>query len=295
MRRLQISRNVGIGALIIFSCATLLGQPAKSPTFEVASVRRVDGKPGDAGFKVTVRGGPGTSDPGMVIYTNQNLLSMVYFAYNQYVDATTPAWIGTEHYDISATIPPGTSLADFRLMLQNLLAERFHMVVHHETRNYNGYDLLVAKGGPKMKTSTEEDSVAADRSAAEQVASGPLLSGNLDAKGYPQLLRAGITTAPIKNTIAFHLMARAQTLSELIEVLKNFLGSPIVDKTGLSGRYDCTLDFLRGAPIGGVEEGNDLIPYIPLAVDALGLKMVPVKVPVDILIVDSAEKIPTEN
>ena len=253
-------------------------------------MKRVNGSPTDPGFKVTVRGGPGTSDPGMVIYTNQNLLSMVYYAYNQYVDATTPTWIGTEHYNIEAKIPPGTTLAEFRLMLQNLLAERFHMVVHHETRDYDGYDLLVARGGLKMKKSSEEDSAAAELPAA-----GPLLSAGPDAKGYPQLLRPGIITVPIKNSIALHLMARAQTLSELIEVLKNFLGSPIVDKTGLSGRYDCTLDFHRLAPVMGMEEPDDLIPYIPLAADGLGLKMVPVKVPVDTLVVDSADRIPTEN
>jgi uncharacterized protein (TIGR03435 family) len=155
--------------------------------------------------------------------------------------------------------------------------------------------LLVAKGGLKMKKSSEEDLAAADRPAAEQLASGPLLSAGLDAKGYPQLLRPGITTVQLKNSIAaLHLMARAQTLSELIEVLKNLLNSPIVDKTGLSGRYDCTLDFHFGAPMMGMEP-NDLIPYIPLAVDALGLKMVSVKVPVDTVIIDSADRIPTEN
>jgi uncharacterized protein (TIGR03435 family) len=291
----RIRKYIGIVLLVVSSCAILLSQSARSPTFEVASVRRVNGKPGDPGFRVTVRGGPGTSDPGRVIYTNQNLLSMVSYAYNQYVDATTPAWIGTEHYDIEAKIPPGTTVAEFHLMLRNLLAERFHMVVHHETREYDGYDLLVAKGGLKMKKSSEEDLAAADRTAAEQLASGPLLSAGLDAKGYPQLLRPGITTVQLKNSIAaLHLMARAQTLSELIEVLKNLLNSPIVDKTGLSGRYDCTLDFHFGAPMMGMEP-NDLIPYIPLAVDALGLKMVSVKVPVDTVIIDSADRIPTEN
>jgi uncharacterized protein (TIGR03435 family) len=295
MRRIQIPNEAAIAVLAAFLSVSAFRQPATPPTFEAASVKRVDGKPGDPGFKVTVRGGPGTSDPERVTYTNQNLLSMVYYAYNQYVDATTPAWIGTERYNIEAKIPPGTTLAEFRLMLQHLLAERFHMVVHHEMRDYDGYDLLVAKGGLKMKKSSGEDSAAAELPTAEQLASGPLLSASLDAKGYPQLLRPGITIVPVKNSIALHLMARAQTLAEMIEVLKNLLGYPIVDKTGLSGRYDCTLDFHRGAPVMGTEEPNDLIPYIPLAVDGLGLKMVSVKVPVDTLVVDSAEKVPTEN
>jgi len=298
MLQAQIGRHARIAALLVSSCVILLSQSARSPTFEVASVKRVDSKPGDPGFKVSVQGGPGTSDPERVIYTNQNLLSMVYYAYNQYVDATTPAWIGAEHYNIEAKIPSGATLAEFRLMLQNLLAERFHMVVHHETREYDGYDLLVARGGLKMKKSSGEDSAAAELPVAEQLALGPLLSAGPDAKGYPQLLRPGIVTVPIKNSIALHLMARAQTLSELTKMLENFLGDPIVEKTGLSGRYDCTLEFVRGTAAtmqGRVDAPDDSVPYIPDAVDVLGLKMVSVKVPVDTLVVDSAERIPTEN
>jgi len=180
-------------------------------------------------------------------------------------------------------------------MLQNLLAERFHMVVHHETKECDGYDLLVAKGGVKMKKSSEEDSAA-----AEQPAAGPRLSAGLDAKGYPQLLLPGIMAVSKKNSspFALHLMARAQTLSELAKMLKDYLGSPIVDKTGLSGRYDCTLDFLRGTAATiqwRADAPDDSVPYIPDAVDVLRLKMASAKIPLDTVFVDSADRIPTEN
>lgn len=243
-----------------------------------------------------MRGGPGTSDPERVTYTNVNLVSMVFYAYDARVDpAAGTTWLGTEHYSIEAKIPPGTTPAEFHLMLQNLLAARFHMVVHHETKEYDGYDLVVAGGGLKMKKSSEEDSAA-----AAQPASGPLVSAGLDAKGYPQLLRPGIIAVSKKNSspFAFHLMARAQTLAELTKTLKDYLGSPVVDKTGLNGRYDCTLDFLRGAPVTMMvraDAPDDSVPYIPEAVGALGLKMVSAKVPLDTVIVDSAERIPTEN
>jgi uncharacterized protein (TIGR03435 family) len=292
----RIRRHAGMAALLVSSCAILLSQPARSPTFEVASVKRVDGKPGDPGFKVTVRGGPETSDPERVTYTNQNLLTLVFYAYDARINPTDGSeWLGTEHYNIEAKIPPGTTLADFRLMLQNLLAERFHMVVHHVTKEYDGYDLLVAKGGLKMKTSSGGDSAA-----AEHPASGPLVSTDLDAKGYPQLLRPGIIAVPRKNSspFALHLMARAQPLSELAKTLTSFLGSPIVDKNGLSGRYDFTLDCLRGTAEGmqwRVDAPDDSVPYIPHAVGALGLRMVPAKIPLDTVIVDSADKMPTEN
>jgi uncharacterized protein (TIGR03435 family) len=296
MLQVRTRRHFGIAALIVSSCAILLSQSAGSPTFEVASVKRSDAKPTDPGFKVTVRGGPGTSDPERVTYTNQNLLTMVFYAWDARVNPTDgPEWLGTEHYNIEAKIPPGTTLAEFRLMLQNLLAERFHMVVHHVTKDYDGYDLLVAKGGLKMKESSAEDSAA-----AEQPASGPLLSAGLDAKGYPQLLRPGIVAVPKKNSspFALHLMARAQTLSELTKALKDYLRSPIADKTALGGRYDCTLDFLSVDPMtmrGRADEPDDSVPYGPLAVEALGLRMAPAKIPLDTVIVDSADRIPTEN
>jgi uncharacterized protein (TIGR03435 family) len=295
MLQCQIGRHLGMAALVVSSCTILLSQSARSPTFEVASVK-VGGQPGDPGFKVTVRGGPGTSDPERVTYTNQNLLTLVFYAYDARINPTDgPEWLGTERYNIDAKIPPGTTLAEFHLMLQNLLAERFHMVVHHVTKEYDGYDLLVAKGGPKMKKASQEDSAM-----AEQPASGPQVSAGLDAQGYPQLARPGIIAASKKNSgpFGFHLMARAQTVSDLAKMLKSFLGSPIVDKTGLSGRFDFTLDFLRGTAEGmqwRADAPDNSVPYIPEAVGALGLRMVPAKIPLDTVIVDSADRIPTEN
>lgn len=285
-----------MAALLVPSCAILLCQHAGSPGFEVASVKRTVGKPGDPGFIVSVRGGPGTSDPERVTYTNVNLLTMAFYAYDARVDPTANAsWLGTEHYNIEAKIPSGTTQADFHLMLQNLLTERFHMVVHHEMKEFDGYKLLVARGGLKMKKSSNEDSAA-----AEQAAAGPLISAGPDPKGYPHLLRPGIAAVSRKNSgpFAFHLIARAQTLSELAKMLGNYLGSPVLDKTGVSGKYDCTLDFLRGEPVMGqvrADAPEDSVPYIPLAVEALGLKMVSARILLDTVVVDSAERIPTEN
>ncbi len=144
----------------------------------------------------------------------------------------------------------------------------------HEMREYDGYDLVVAKGGLKMKKSSGEDawrrrncfwqrnSWHRDRYYIRR----PRCQSDIRSCFGP-----GITCRTDKEfNCRFHSdgeSAPDALSAELIEVLKNLLGDPIVDKTGLSGWYDCTLDFHRGAPIPGMDEPNDLIPYIPLAVD----------------------------
>ena len=83
----------------------------------------------------TWTGGPGTTDPGQLTLTPIPLWNLVQRAYGVELDQVSgPPWIREEWYDVKAKIPAGTSMADFRLMLQHLLAERFHLVVHREAR-----------------------------------------------------------------------------------------------------------------------------------------------------------------
>jgi uncharacterized protein (TIGR03435 family) len=122
-------------------------------TFEAASVKPAG--PYLPGTKYSVRGGPGTDDPGRFIFPRATLSNLLMRAYNVPADQiSVPAWFnnGAAYaYSIAATLPAGTTKDQFRMMLQNLLAERFHLRLHHETRTRPRYALEVASGEPKLK------------------------------------------------------------------------------------------------------------------------------------------------
>jgi uncharacterized protein (TIGR03435 family) len=274
------------------SAFSLSFQSPGVPSFEVASVKASDPKLGMRAFPV--RGGPGSADPGQVIYTNISLKYLLYYAYGAHSDQITgPEWLGTEHYDIVAKIPPGTGKEEFTLMLRTLLADRFHLALHHESKEVQGYDLAIGKNGPKLKEASEGDSLA-----AAQPPSGPPLLDKPDGKGYPQLARPGMIypAVPGTNGLGIHLIARAQKLSDLAMVLSGNFGHPIVNRTGLEGRYDFTLDFALETNNPAGEASVDLPPPIPLALqEQLGLRLTPVKTAVDMLVIDRADKVPTAN
>src|ERR1039458_4255070 len=109
------------------------------PAFEVASVKPAP--PVVEGTDYETHGGPGTDDPGQITYPHTWLGRVLMVAYGVALDQISglPDWAETQAYSISAKIPPNTTKAEFNLMLQNLLAERFHLALHHETRVFQVY------------------------------------------------------------------------------------------------------------------------------------------------------------
>jgi uncharacterized protein (TIGR03435 family) len=173
-------------------------------------------------------------------------------------------------------------------MLQRLLAERFHLVLHHATKELQGYELITGKTAPKLKPSTEDGPDV-------QPADAP----KTDANGFPQLSAPGLVMMEGAHgtAVVSFLTARAQSLSALVEMLSREFRLPVTDKTGLTGKFDFTLEFAPQAP-GSVppdtadESAPNLINAVP---QQLGLKLDAKKIPVDILIIDRADRIPTEN
>ncbi len=338
--------------------------PTEKMAFEVASVKLAEPPkpaPGGKGFMIMMgtRGGPGTNDPGRWTCSNCTLKMLLAQGYDvkQY-QLTAPGWMDSERYEISAKVPEGATKAQLGLMIQNLLEERFKVAVHRETKEMGGYELVVAKGGPKMAEHVEAaPKEGADKDANDQPKSDKeladaaksklegLLAGqaarstsfnistsgggggggghagpDLDEKGYPKVQKGCKGCMMIINGKAT-MSADGETMEEFAAQLTNQVGKPVTDATGLKGKYDFALTFDpsslgRGGP-GGLgfgfgaptpapsspsgstpitgSEPDGGIPITGAIQNQLGLKLEAKKVQVQMVVVDRAEKMPTEN
>ena len=147
-------RLLPFAALVIVSAAAQ--EPSAKPSFEVVSIRPVPD-----GEMFPPQGGPGSSDPER--FTAKNILAKVLlfraYAVKNY-QVSGPGWFDTARYDIAAKIPPGATEEQFDLMLQQMLEERFKLKLHHTTKEFPAYNLVLAKGGLKLKASMPTDACA---------------------------------------------------------------------------------------------------------------------------------------
>src|ERR1700722_16041740 len=166
--------NFGITSLAVCGLLVFMlqAQTAKPLTFEVASVKPFSPSTAGGGRKGGGGGptGPGTADPGRIHYSAIRLKDLVFNAYNvKEFQVGGPKGLDspdeTTRFTFDATMPPDTTKEQLRVMLQNLLAERFKLVVHREARDLPQYSLTVAKNGPKMKESAEYHAPQDDASA----------------------------------------------------------------------------------------------------------------------------------
>ena len=288
-----------------------------NPTFEVASVK-ASAPPTDGRLRVMMRGGPGSPDPGQIAYTNVSLKNLLQGAYNvKGYQISGPNWLDSERFDIAAKIAKGATKEQFQKMLQNLLAERFKLVLHHETKDLPMYALVIGKNGPKLKESPKEDPAV---TAAAASAPPPPMDGariKVGPDGKPQL-PPGMGKGNMMMMMSpngMQLTANGVKIAALIEMLSNQVGRPVIDETKLTADYDISLNFspenmgammggmpappppLDGGPAhsaGGPESGG--APTLAVAIqEQLGLKLEAKKGPVDLLVIDSIEKLPTEN
>src|SRR5580698_8560874 len=142
----------------LLAALTAWGQ-SPSPTFEVASVKpSAPMSPNGGRFIVGGnRGGVGAKDPTRYTCNNCTLMMLLSQAYDvKSYQLTAPGWMNSDRFDISAKIPEGTTKEQVMVMVQNLLIERFQMAIHRDKKEMQGYDLVVAKGGPKLTEHVEE-------------------------------------------------------------------------------------------------------------------------------------------
>lgn len=255
--------------------------------FEVVSIR-----PADRDARVTAKhGGPGTADPTRLTISNFPLVSIVAEAYDlKFYQMTYPEWMFFERFNIAANVPSGATKEDVRVMLQHMLAERFKLKAHRQSKEMQAFGMVVGKNGVKFKESPETPATPEEDPPSR--ATGGLKS---DDEGYP-ILPPGAIMA-IKGDLA-RLRGAKMSMADLAVQLTGQMRRPVVDETGLSGKYDFTLSWnarlASGAPPR--PDGADVGLTLPEALEQqLGLKLQSKKTTIEMLVIDSAEKSPTEN
>jgi uncharacterized protein (TIGR03435 family) len=233
------------------------------------------------------------------------LLALAYDVMPEQVSG--PAWIDDSAsyvYRIDASLPPNTTREQLRRMLQNLLAERFHVKLHHETKNSAGYELVVASGGPKLKEWTPETSTPSGKPVVD--ANGFLKLPPGSGAGFVMPKGGGVIRMTYRDTMAVFCRGLGFDINLSMGMPPGSPRPRVIDKTGLTGTYEFTLEFAgsMGSPRMASDEPDaspagdpEGAPDIFAAVERqLGLKLVKVKdMPLNLVIVDSADKVPTEN
>lgn len=279
-------------AFVLVSAAQAQG--AKALSFDAASV-----KPHPPGDRMNLM--PPTVYPGGRFVSRFSLTLVIAYAYNLPENPRVrlsglPAWAdgdrrtGAGYYDIEATgaIPAGLSIQDrqnrMKQMVQTLLADRFKLVIHRETKEMPVYALVVGKGGPKLEKADIEEKDCPD---APPIAPGtPITACHFIGGGMGQGLHG-----------------RAVDMADVANFVENWTDRPLLDKTGLKGLCHIEtkgwLPMQPGpAPAPGVkaEDGTDMadVPTVFQMFERLGLKMESQNDKADTYVIDHLEK-PSEN
>jgi len=229
-----------------------------------------------AGRLLRPSGGPGTNDPGRIHYPSISLKDLVKnaFAAKEY-QLVGPSWMDAETFAIDAIMPPTTTKEQFRVMLQNLLAERFKLATRREKKEMLTYSLVVAKNGPKLgragsTPATFKGPGGAVLTLADQLTQNPgPVPGSLTWTGF-----------------------RA-TMDDLADKLTEETQRPVTDATALREKYDFTLTFRRTAT--ELTPETETLPDIFSALQSIGLRLNSAKKPVEVIVIDHIEKTPVEN
>lgn len=245
---LRILAAAGLSA----ACLGLSAQMASAPAFEVASVK----------LNTSTYNGIGNKfGPGSMRWTNTPLKVLIEQIYGLkgYQILGAPAWTGSDRWDIDAKAAgPATSKEMFPMM-GTLLADRFQLRFHRETRQLPVYRLLVAKGGPRLTPAREQDA-----NHRWGTSSG---EGSLTMYGA--------------------------SMQELASWLSAQINQPIVESTGLTGRYDLKLEWaqdLSAAPAADAPPEAAKLSIFGAVEYQLGLKLESTRAPVEVLVIDHVER-----
>ncbi len=227
-------------------------QQATAPVFHDVSLKPAGAlKPGD------LTRGRFTQQNGVLDAKGITLQHLIHFAYgvSESQMAGAPGWIASDLYDLNVKTNEAVSSDRFKLAVQDLLFQKFKLTVHRELKDAPTYALLLGPNGPKLAA------------ASTQEKTGSFMIKPLG-----------------------HLEANDSKIKELVDFLQDFTGRVVIDKTGLNGNYDFTLN-AEGLAAGSAK-GPESIAALQKAVsEQLGLELTPQISPVDMLVIDHVERV----
>lgn len=245
-------------ALLLLALTSASAQPAAPAKFDVASIRPAAVRLGqEGGHRSRIE-----HTPNSLTMWNVDLPACVQWAYDLPPFQVAADHAGATAYDILAKSGTTVSVATLRIMLQDLLATRFKLALHHETKQLPVFELTVAKGGPTLTPAAPDPS-------------RPLVHA---AESLPR----------VENDSFWF---RGATLPEFARMLSQLRGIdlPVLDRTGIDGSFDIEM---KSAPAAAREADTGAL--MSILQQQLGLKLVSAKAPFDVIVIDRAEK-PSAN
>ncbi len=261
--------------------------PADNLSFEVASIRAVDPQEPRSPYRPCT-GGRGTSTPGSWTCTSETLSGLIFTAYDlNLYEFEPPGWMSDTRFAIVAKVPPATTREQFHKMQQNLLAERFKLAMHRQPKEKTIYELVVGKNGLKMHESAPDAPMAV-------VNWGIIQPVKIGEDKYPVFPDGRNGMMGINGRIRWRSSNVA--IADLVRVLKQQMETDVVDRTGLTGKYDVDIYWqqrpIEVLPAARPYEGPDIEKVLQ---DRLGLRLAAKKRTVEVVVIDHAEKAPVEN
>ena len=260
------------------------------PRFEVASIKPAPRPAANYGVRI---------DAGRVDIGAWSIRQLILRAYGlPSYQLSAPGWIADFRFDVDAKFPEGATRDRLPEMLQWLLADRFGLVAHAETKDLPGFALVIGRGGLKIEPALPDPDAPREPASLNRLEHSGQLIDRLFSND-PKAL--GVVSMRSMSGV-LRVEFKRLPLEALAQILADRLQAPVIDMTGLAGEYHVTLDLpapvSNSANIPGEQLPSPLEPVavsLFSAVERLGLKLEKRKTPISMLVVDHVERVPTEN
>ena len=300
---MKMHRTAVISALA--ACLPLLINAQTKPThlqFEVASIRpaaAIDAQ--NASVKIGIH-----IDGAQIRFSSLSLRDCMRYAWEvKDYQISGPEWVMSDRWDITAKLPSGATTDQVPEMLQNLLTDRFKLAIHHESKEFAVYALILAKGGIKLQETALDPNLPPPSARPKSI--------NVNASGSAAGVFVDMGQGSSYSFADNKLVGKQLNMFRLADTLSRYMEKPVVDLTGLPDNkfYDFSFEIsaddyrtmlIRTALRNGVTlpPGAERLADLPTdtlaaAMEAAGLRLDSRKAPQDVMVIDHADKTPTDN